>query len=30
MYNKYAYSKYEGEAKVALDKFANDYIDFLY
>ena len=29
MYNKYAYSKYEGEAKVALDKFANDYIDFL-
>ena len=29
MYNKYAYSKYEGEAKVALDKFASDYIDFL-
>ena len=27
MYNKYAYSKYEGEAKVALDKFASDYID---
>ena len=29
MYNKYAYAKYEGENKVALDKFAHDYIDFL-
>ena len=29
MYNKYAYSKYEGEAKVALDKFASEYIEFL-
>ena len=29
MYNKYAYSKYEGKVKEDLEKFSKDYIDFL-